>query len=279
MAGQRRRLGGAVAGAALCVLAAAAAAAHPSTDAQGALSEVEGQVPDAGPERPLPRTPDGRPDLSGVWQAMTTAHVDIEPHAAAREAPAGLGVVDGGELPYQPPALAQREENRRSRAARDTEARCFLPGVPRVMYMPFPFQIVQTPKLVMMLFEYANATRNVFMDTPHLEGPIEWWMGDSRGRWEGETLVVSVTHFNDQTWFDRAGNFHSEAMQVLERYTMITPDHIRYTATITDPKVFTRSWTMSLVLYRHLEPSAQLLDYPCYAFELGDTPLRPSNGR
>jgi hypothetical protein len=158
-------------------------------------------VPASG--RPLPRTADGRPDLSGVWQAMTTAHVDIEPHAAARDIPAGLGIVEGGALPYQPASLARREENRRNRAARDTEARCFLPGVPRIMYMPSPFQIVQTPTLVMM----------------------------------------------------------------------ITPDHIRYTATITDPKVFTRPWTMNVVLYRHLDPNAQVLDYPCYAFELGDTPL------
>ncbi len=255
------RVCAAVAGAALFVCAAALAA----------------QAPPAGPGRPLPRTADGKPDLSGVWQAMTTAHVDIEAHAAARDVPAGLGVVDEGELPYQPAGLPRREENRRTRAARDTEARCFLPGVPRIMYMPFPFQIVQTPRLVLMLFEYANATRHVYMDTPHLKGPIEWWMGDSRGRWEGDALVVSVTHFNDQTWFDRAGNFHSEALQVVERYTMITADHIRYTATITDPKVFTRPWTMSLVLYRHLEQNAQVLDYPCYAFELGDTPLRPNS--
>ena len=225
--------------------------------------------------RPLPRTADGRPDLSGVWQALTTAHADIEPHAAARDVPAGLGVVEGGALPYQPWALARREENRRNRQARDTEPRCFLPGVPRIMYMPFPFQIVQTPTLVLLLFEYASATRNVFMDRPHLEGPIEWWMGDSRGRWEGDTLVVSVAHFNDQTWFDRAGNFHSEALRVLERYTMIDADHIRYTATIEDGKVFTRPWAMSLILYRHLEPNAQVLDFPCHAFELGDTPLRP----
>ena len=259
MTSRRGRRGAVAAGAAFLVLAAAAAAGAPAP----------------GQGRPLPRTADGRPDLSGVWQAMSTANFDIEAHPATREAPAGLGVVDGGELPYQPWAITRRDENRRSRATRDTEARCFLPGVPRIMYMPYPFQIVQTPKLIMLLFEYANATRNVFMDTLHLEGPIEWWMGDSRGRWEGDTLVVSATHFNDQTWFDRAGNFHSEALQVLERYTMMTPDHIRYTATITDPMVFTRPWTMSLVLYRHLEPNAQVLDYPCYAFELGDTPLKP----
>ena len=254
--------------------AVAATAALAATAVCACAAIAAAQTVPAASGRPLPRTADGKPDLSGVWQAMTTAHVDIEPHAAARDIPAGLGIVEGGELPYQPASLTRREENRRNRAARDTEARCFLPGVPRIMYMPFPFQIVQTPTLVMMLFEYANANRNVFMDTPHPKGPIEWWMGDSRGRWEGDTLVVSVTHFNDQTWFDRAGNFHSEVMEVVERYTMITPNHIRYTATIADPKVFTRPWTMTVVLYRHLEANAQVLDYPCYAFGLGDTPLK-----
>ena len=224
--------------------------------------------------RPVPRTAAGKPDFSGLWQAMNTANWDIEAHSSTRDVPAGLGVVDGA-LPYQPGALARKQENYRNRLEADTEPRCFAPGVPRVMYMPFPFQIVQTPKTVIMLFEYANATRNIFMDTPHLEGPIEWWMGDSRGRWEGDTLVVDVRHFNDQTWFDRAGNFHSEALHVIERYTMTSPDHIRYTATIEDSKVFTRPWTMSMVLYRHVEPNFQILDFPCYGFALGDVPLAP----
>ena len=227
----------------------------------------------------IPRTADGKPDLSGIWQAMTTANDDIQAHSARPGVPAGLGVVVGHELPYHPAALAQKAENRRNRATADTEARCFLPGVPRIMYMPYPFQIVQTPKTVMFFFEYLHATRNVFMDSPHMRGPVEFWMGDSRGTWDGDTLVVDVVHFNDQTWFDRAGNFHSADLHVVERFTPTDRDHITYTATIEDPKVFTRPWTMSLVLYRHTEPNFQLLDYECYAFALDEVPIRaPAEG-
>ena len=231
------------------------------------------QTPAAGTA--IPRTADGRPDLSGFWQAMTTASYDIEAHAAAPGVPAGLGVVEGGELPYHASALPKKAENWRTRATADTESKCFLPGVPRIMYMPFPFQIVQTPQAVLMVFEYLHATRNVFMNTPHLRGPLEFWMGDSRGRWEGDTLVVDVVHFNDQTWFDRAGNFHSPELHVVERYTLTDRDHMAYTATIEDPKVFSRPWTMSLVLYRHTEPNFQLLDYECSAFALDDLPIVP----
>jgi hypothetical protein len=130
-----------------------------------------------------------------------------------------------------------------------------------------------------MLFEYLHATRNVFIDEPHLDGPLEWWMGESRGRWEGDTLVVSAKHFNADTWFDRAGNYHSEEMQVTERYTLVSPDHLRYSATITDPKVFTRPWTMSMLLYRRAEPHFRLLDYECYAFFLDDDPIVPPGAK
>ena len=206
---------------------------------------------------------------------MNTAHFDIEPHSARSGIPAGTGVVEGGALPYQPGARARQAENWKNRATADTEARCFLPGVPRIMYLPFPFQIVQTPATVILFFEYLHATRNVFMETPHLKGPLEFWMGDSRGRWDGDTLVVDVVHFGDQTWFDRAGNYHSPALHVVERYTMTDRDHITYRATIEDAKVFTRPWTMSMVLYRQTEPNARLLDYECYAFALDDVPIIP----
>lgn len=232
--------------------------------------------------RPIPRTADGKPNLSGVWQAFNTAYWDIQARSATWGVPASTGVVQGDEIPYQPAALKQKADNFRSRLTADTEARCFLPGVPRIMYMPYPFQIVQTPKMVAMLFEYLHATRSVFMDTPHLDGPIEWWMGDSRGRWEGDTLVVSVRHLSTETWLDRAGNFHSEEMQVIERYTLLSPDHLSYSATITDPKVFTRPWTMNMVFYRRVEPHFQLLDYECYAFALDDDPIvapAPSGGQ
>ncbi len=214
----------------------------------------------------IQRTADGKPDLSGIWQVMNTAVWDIQDHNAQRGVPAGLGVVDGNELPYKPEAAARKKSNYANRATLDPESKCYLPGVPRVTYMPFPFQIVQTASQVTMLYEYAHAVRNIFMNTPHIEGQLYWWMGDSRGRWEGDTLVVDVTDFNDETWFDRAGNFHSDALHVVERYTLMEPDHISYEATIEDPKVFTRPWKMSMVLNRHKEKNFRLLEYECFSF-------------
>jgi len=218
-------------------------------------------------EATVPRAPDGRPDLSGIWQVMNTAAWDIRDHGASLGVPAGQGVVDGGDLPYQPWAAARQRENYASRATADPEARCYQPGVPRITYMPFPFQIVQTTDFIAVLYEFTHVTRHIYVDgTPHPKGPItSWLMGDSRARWEGSTLVVDVIHFTDQTWLDRAGNFHSEDMHLVERYTPTDRNHIQYEATIEDPKVFTRPWTMRMVLYRRLEPNVQLLDYECYA--------------
>jgi hypothetical protein len=217
----------------------------------------------------IPRTRDGKPDLSGIWQAFNTANDNLISHSATKGVPGGLGVVDSDEIPYRPEALARKQENFANRATRDTEAHCYLPGVPRIMYMPFPFQIVQMPDVTTILYEYVHAIRYLYTNgSAHPKGPIEWWMGDSRARWEGDTLVVDVVHFNGDTWFDRTGNFHSEALHVVERYSLMDADHISYEATIDDPKVFTRPWTMRMVLYRRKEPNFQLLDYDCYAFEL-----------
>jgi hypothetical protein len=132
--------------------------------------------------------------------------------------------------------------------------------------VPFPFQIVQSPKQITILYEYAHAVRNIFVDTPHPRGGLDWWLGDSRGRWEGDTLVVDVAYFNDETWFDHVGNFHSDALHVVERYTPAGPDHITYEALIEDQKVFTRPWKMSMLLYRHNEKDFQLLEYECFSF-------------
>ncbi len=219
-------------------------------------------------ETAMPRTPDGKPDFSGLWQVMNSAAWDVQDHQARKDVPAGMGVVDGNEIPYQASAAAKNRENFENRATADPETKCFLPGIPRLMYMPFPFQIFQTPAMLTMLFEYVHATRYVYTNgTPHPPGHIDWWMGDSRGRWEGDTLVVDVVDFNDQTWFDRAGNFHSDEMHVVERYTAMDVDHITYEVTIEDPQVFTRPWRMSMVLYRHKEKNLQLLEYECYAFD------------
>ncbi len=226
-----------------------------------------GQAPAGAPAYRVPRTPFGQPDLQGVWQAVNTANWNIQDHSAELGMPAGLGVVEGNEIPYQPWALAKKQENYKNRATTDTEANCYLTGVPRITYMPFPFQILQRPDLVTMLYEYDHATRHIYTNgTSHPAGHIPWYMGDSRGRWEGDTLVVDSTHFNDETWFDRAGNFHSDALHVVERYTAISPNHLMYEATIEDPKVFTRPWKISMPLYRRREPNMQLLEYKCVPF-------------
>jgi len=197
----------------------------------------------------IPRTRDGKPDLSGIWQVMNTASWDIQDHPAQKGIPGGQGVVDGNDIPYQAWALAKKTENYQQRATLDPEAKCYLPGVPRIMYMPFPFQIIQKPNELTILHEFVHTVRYIFTNgAPHPPGPIEWWLGDSRGRWEGDTFVVDVIHFNDQTWFDRAGNFHSDALHLVERYTLIDADHINYAVTDEDPKVFTRPWNMSMIL-------------------------------
>ncbi len=223
----------------------------------------------------IPRTADGTPDLSGIWQAITSATWNILPHSAEKDMPAGLGIVEGNEIPYQPWALARQKEHYVARATADPEAKCYLPGVPRVMYLPFPFQIFQTAQHVAMTFEWTHGVRRIFMNSPHVEGPVEWYMGDSRGRWEGDTLVVDVVHFTDKTWFDRAGNFHSPALHVVERYTPMGPNHIQYEATIEDAKVFTRPWKISFPLYRRLEKNLRILEYECYAFGFEHTWLTP----
>ena len=211
------------------------------------------------------RTADGKPDLSGVWQALNTAAWDIQDHSGQLGVPPGQGVVEGNEIPYQPWAATKKKENLANRTTLDvTEFNCYMPGVPRANYMPYPFEIVQTPKTIAISYEFAHALRNILMDgTPHPDGLPDTWMGDSRGHWEGDTLVVDVTNSNDQTWFDRAGNFHSDALHVVERYTPTGPDHILYEATIEDPKVFTKPWKMSMPLYRLVDKNARLLEYEC----------------
>jgi len=230
--------------------------------AVGALTLWGGADPPSQPSSLL-RTAEGQPNLSGIWQVLSTASWDIQDHSAQLGMPAGQGVVEGNEIPYQPWAVARKLENFKNRRLADhVEARGYLPGVPRVMYMPFPLQMTQTPKYIGILSEYSRVTRIIYTDgSTHPEGPIEFWMGDSRGRWEGDTLVVDAIYFNNQTWFDKAGNFHSEALHLVERFTLSGPDHITYEVTVEDPKVFTRPWKMSMPLYRRKEPNIRLLEY------------------
>jgi hypothetical protein len=209
-----------------------------------------------------PRAANRTPSLQGIWQVLNTAAWDIQDHAARLGVPAGQGIVDGNEIPYQPAALAKKRANFENRATADPETKGYLPGVPRIMYMPFPFQIFQTPEQIVMVFEYDRGVRNIYTNgTPHPRGPLNWWLGDSRGRWEGNTLVVDVVYFTDQTWFDRAGNFHSDALHLIERFTPAGPDHLNYEVTVEDPNVFTRPWTMRTVFYRRKEPNVRVLEY------------------
>jgi hypothetical protein len=248
-----------------------------------------GVLPLSGQSYRAPRMPSGEPDLNGVWQALNEANFDIEAHVArpamalrpgpygpvpaapvvalgaVGAVPPGLGVVEGGGIPYKPEALDHKKQNQQDWLDRDPEVKCYLPGVPRATYMPYPFQILQSPSAITFVYEYASAVRNIYLRDPG-PAPVDTWMGQSVGHWEGETLVINVTGFNDQTWFDRAGNFHSDKLHVVERYTRISSDVISYEATIEDPEVFTRPWKMSMSLYRRRETNAQLLDFKCVEF-------------
>jgi len=222
-----------------------------------------------------PRTASGQPDFNGIWQAMNEANWGLEARAAAAgpvkelgaayAEPPSLGYVAGGKIPYQGWALQQRDENYAKRLELDPEIKCYLPGVPRATYMPHPFQVIQSDEHIMLLYRYRGAVRTVNMQD-HQPAPAPSWMGWSNGWFEGDTLVIETSGFNGMTWFDRAGNFHSENLRVIERFTHISDDALRYEATIIDPQVFTRSWTISMPLYRRLEENAELLEFRCVPF-------------
>ncbi len=267
------------------VIIAAVAAAAGAYLATTALP-VAGQAPAA---YRAPRLSDGKPDLNGIWQALNEANFDLEAHmaraamalrpgpygpvpaapvlalGAVGSVPPGLGVVDSGEIPYLPEAAKKKKDNQEHWLERDPEIKCYLPGVPRATYMPQPFQLLQSNKAIFIAYQYAGATRDILMKDPG-PAPIDSWMGQSVARWEGDTLVVDVTGMNDQSWFDRAGNFHSDALHVVERYTRTAADVLSYEATIEDKNVFSRPWKISMPLHRRLEKNAQLMDFKCVEF-------------
>ena len=255
----------------------------------GVLQAVPGTVAQATTFRAARLEGTPHPDLNGIWQALGTAHWDLEAHVArpglATEpgpdgdvpaapvlalgaiggVPGGLGVVEGGRIPYRPAAAMQRLENFENALARDPEVKCFMPGIPRATYMPYPFRIVQSTNRILVIYEFASANRNIYLDEVG-PPPVDSWMGHSVGRWEEDTLVVDVTDQVPDTWFDRAGNFHSGALHVTERYTPISPTHLQYEATIEDPEVFTQPWTIRMPLYRRQDPNVQLMEYNCVEF-------------
>ena len=261
-------------------------------------SSVGGQ--ERAPAYRAPRMPDGKPDLNGIWQANNEANYDLQMHVArpalalrpnpygepvpaadvirlgaVGAVPPGPGVVEGDEIPYLPAAREQKKKHQENWLTSDPEIKCYLPGVPRATYLPYPFQIVQSATSILIVYEFAGAVRNLFLKDP---GPAltDSWMGQSVARWEGDTLVVDVTGQTDRTWFDRSGNFHSEALRVVERYTRVQPDVLEYEATIEDPKVFSRPWKIRMPLYRRLDRGARIMDFKCVEFveELLYGPLR-----
>ena len=223
-----------------------------------------------------PRTADNRPDLNGIWQAVGSAHFDLEGHAAdfspslemgaLGAVPGGLGVVVGGEIPYKQEAMAQRQANRENQLLYDPVVRCYMPGIPRATLQPYPLQIVQTPDYILFAYEFASASRIVYMSRPDFEAPADAWMGHSRGRWDGETLVIDVTAQVPETWLDRSGNYHSNSIRVEERYMATSESHLQYEATITDPEIFERPWTIRAPLYRRVDENMQLLELKCVEF-------------
>jgi hypothetical protein len=222
----------------------------------------------------IPRLADGTPNFSGVWQSLTQANWNIEPHGASSgppeygallSTPPGRGIVEGGEIPYLPAARAQQEQNYANRWTDDPELRCYLPGVPRANYMPYPLQIFQSEEHMLIAYQFAGAARIINLDE-HQESAIDSWMGVSNAHFEDDTLVIEVSGFNGQAWLDRAGNHSSYALQVEERYTFAGPDAIDYEATLTDPQTYSRPWTVAFRLYRVADPDAHLMEFKCVPF-------------
>jgi len=243
----------------------------------------------AGDRYEPPRLANGQPDFNGVWQVLNTANYNLEAHGAqaamalregpvvpvpAKEVvalgavgavPAGLGVVQGGSIPYKRQALARRDENRANWLQADPEIKCYLPGIPRANYMGYGFQIFQNSDALVFSYEYAGAVRNVHLSDPG-PAPIDSWMGQSWLRWEGDTMVIETTGFNGQTWLDRAGNYHSDQLKVTERFTRTSDHTLHYEATLEDPTVYTRPWTISMPIYRRVAPDDRLLQFNCVEF-------------
>ena len=238
----------------------------------------------------IPRLSNGLPDMNGIWQVLNEANYDLAPHMARHSmqmrpgpvnpvpaiptlrlgavgaVPGSLGViVGGGGIPYTDGARALKEENRANWIDRDPEVKCYMPGVPRATYIPMPFQIVQSENDLFIAYQFAGAVRDIYLDNP---GPsqVDSWMGWSVGNWDGDTLVVEVTGLHDGTWLDRAGSHHSNQLRVVERYTMLGPNHIDYEATIEDPVVLTEPFTIRMPIYRRIEESARLMDFRCVEF-------------
>lgn len=270
--------------AAVILSCAACAPADPQPGVEAAAAPVQ-----QAPSSAIPRTPSGKPDFNGIWQVLSTANNNLEAapakaaHAmapgdfvpvpapeivamgAVGSVPASFSVVEGGVIPYKPEALARRLENQTNWLSSDPEIKCYMPGVPRATYMPHPFQIFQSEEAMFIAYSFAGAVRNIYLEDPG-PPPLDAWMGQSYGYWDGDTFVVEVTGLDDRTWFDRAGNYHTYKLKVTERYTMESANVIQYQATMEDPDLFERPWTISMPIYRRLEEGFELPQFKCVEF-------------
>ena len=218
---------------------------------------------DADAAEKLPRLANGKPDFSGIWQTTSAADYDLEPHSNRKDAPPGPGIVEGNVIPYLPEALLQKQKNFAARDTLDPSLKGWTLGVPRGIYYPEPFQIFQRANDLKLVFQFGHSVRTIYTNNtehPSLDDVNDWWIGDSRSRWEGDTLVVDAKHFNDKTWLDRAGNFHSDALHLVERWKFLDPNTIEYKATLDDAKVYSRPWNISVILHRHREKNFQLIE-------------------
>jgi hypothetical protein len=260
----------------ICTFATAAAIVltTDTTDTQAQTASAKGPTL---PERPARVA--GHPNFNGIWQAVNTAHWNLESHSAEdlkefwhlgaiAAIPAGQSVVRGGTIPYKPDGLAKRNENRATWPAADPEAKCYMLGVPRVTYHNMPFQIFQAEGDLLMVYPFAAAHRIIYM-TDRSELPVDSWMGKSDGTWDGDTLVVTTKWQNGQSWLDRAGNHASNQLTVTERFRLLSPQHLWYEATLDDPQTYTRPWTIEMPLYRMIDQQAQLLEHKCVPFADG----------
>ena len=266
------------------VMSVAACSPADTQNSEGATA-----VPVAAASSDIPRGPDGKPDLNGIWQVLSTANNNLEaaPAKAAfalvpgdfvpvpapeilalgavGSVPASFGVVEGGTIPYKPEALAQRQTNQEAWLTADPEIKCYMPGVPRATYLPHPFQIFHSNSAVFFAYSFAGAVRNIYLEDPGIP-PLDAWMGQSFGYWDGDALVIEVTGLDDRTWFDRAGNYHTYKMKVTERYTLVSENVMEYEATIEDPDIYERPWTISMPIYRRLEEGFELPQFKCVEF-------------
>lgn len=209
----------------------------------------------------IPRLANGKPDFSGIWQTTSAADYDLEPHSNRKDTPPGAGIVEGGVIPYLPQALEQKKKNFVNRATDDPSLKGYTLGVPRGVYYPEPFQIFQRARDLNIVHQFGHSVRTIHTNnTEHPEDANDWWLGDSRGKWEGDTLLVDAIDFNDKTWLDHSGNFHSDALHVVEHWTFLDPNTIEYKATLEDSKVYSRPWNISVILHRHREKNFQLIE-------------------